>query len=106
MNESRESIRLSDWLASRTPRPPRELSARLEQILGDTACTEYEIAEILIAKAKGILSNVGNDRAAALELLAADALITYAMEAAAESDSVDRVAEQAMIEIASVVDSR
>jgi len=97
---------LSDWLASRTPRPPQELSARLEQIVGDDACKDYEIAETLVAKAKGILSNVGNDRTAALELLAADALITYAMEAAAESDSVERVAEQAMIEIASVVDSR
>jgi len=49
------------------------------------------------------LAVVGTDRDAAVDLLAADALITYAMEAAAEADSIDSAAEHAMQEIAGVV---
>ena len=104
MNERRESIRLTDWLAARIPRPPDELSSALILAVGDTACTESDIAPALIANAKQLLSTVGTDRAAALDLLAADALITYAMEAAAESGSVEAVASDAMQQIAGVVE--
>jgi hypothetical protein len=47
-----------------------------------------------------VLANIGDDRAAAPDLLAADALITYAMEAAAECDSVESAAIRAMRAIA------
>ena len=104
MNDRRESIRLSDWLAARTPRPPDELSVKLMSAVGDIDCAVSDIATTLIAKAKVLLSNVGTDRAAAIDLLAADALITYAMEAAAESGAIETVSEHAMREIAGVVE--
>jgi hypothetical protein len=94
---------LSDWLALRTPRPPAELSTRLEHLIGDIECEVAEIPASLIRAATGVLSNIGDDRSAATDLLAADALITYAMEAAAESASVDTVAATAMKEIAATV---
>lgn len=96
---------MSDWLASRTPRPPEELSAKLKEIVGDGECGAHELSLVLITKAKAALSSVGNDRSAAVDLLVADALITYAMEAAADLDSVDSAARYAMNEIASVVNS-
>ena len=85
MNEPGQSIRLSDWLDSRTPRPPAVLSARLSELAAETACAPAEIATVLIDTAEKILADLGDDRSAATDLLAADALITYAMESAAES---------------------
>jgi hypothetical protein len=79
------------------------LTSALNRIVGDTTCTEHDLASTLIAKAKARLSTVGSDRTAAVDLLAADALITYAMEAAAESGSIETVARHAMQEIAGVV---
>lgn len=103
MNERRESILLSDWLAARTPRPPDALISALIRIVGDTACSESAIAPTLIEKAKTLLSTVSADRDGALDLLTADALITYAMEAAANSESIDTIAGNAMQSIAESV---
>ena len=50
-----------------------------------SACEPGEIATVLIGIAEKILADLGDDRSAATDLLAADALITYAMESAAES---------------------
>ncbi len=97
---------MSDWLASRTPRPPEALSDRIDQLIGDASCGIEALPMMLITKAKATLSGVGTDRSAAIDLLAADALITYAMEAAAEQDCVDSVAKDAMHEIASVISQR
>ena len=87
---------MSDWLASRAPAPPDELSARLIQIAGDSNAPPRDLPSILLAQALVLLAEVGDDRAAAPDLLAADALITYAMEAAAESGSIEEAAEAAM----------
>ena len=101
MNEPGQSIRLGDWLDLRRPRPPAALSARLAELTAGVACGDRsEIPPLLIGRACEILSSIGSDRAAATDLLAADALITYAMEAAAESSSVDVVAAMAMRAIA------
>lgn len=91
MSERGESIRLTDWLASRSPSPPRELSDRLKEIVGDASATVEELPYTLIRSGLEILTTVGEDRAAATDLLAADALITYAMEAAADSGTVEEV---------------
>ena len=48
-------------------------------------CGPSEIATVLLDRAERILARIGDDRSAATDLLAADALITYAMESAAES---------------------
>jgi hypothetical protein len=86
------------------PRPPEDLSHRIDQLIGDASCAVPELPTSLILQAKVVLSKVGSDRSAAIDLLAADALITYAMEAAAEQDSIDSVARIAMHEIASVIE--
>ena len=84
---------LKEWLASRTPPPPRRLAARLDAALAvpDIAANgHYEIPGSRIETASTILRDTleqsSNERnsTAALDLLAADALITYAVEAAAE----------------------
>lgn len=95
-------MRLSDWLESRSPRPPSALSERLAEIAGDTECRPEELPSVLIDKAEGILAAIGDDRSAATDLLAADSLITYAMEAAAESGDVESVAADAAARISAV----
>lgn len=90
---------LKAWLDSRVPAPPERLARRMELALAETADGGSEtIAERLTVAAFAILSKFGHDEtrragasgagdrisAAALDLLAADALVTYAAEAAAE----------------------
>jgi hypothetical protein len=76
-------IVVRDWLASRDPAPPGELAARLAAIAGASSCHESELPATLAGMAEPLLGGVCDDRSAALDLLAADALITYALEAAA-----------------------
>lgn len=82
---------LSDWLASRTPSPPPRLAARLAAAVPASESSDPDdTPRSLIAAAATILQATvdqpGNERngTAALDLLAVDALVTYAVEAAAE----------------------
>lgn len=90
---------LKAWLDSRTPLLPERLARRLERALPEAATPGPDtIAERLTLAAAAILTQLGHDEtgrsdalpaagrvsAAALDLLAADALVTYAAEAAAE----------------------
>ena len=78
-------IHLGEWLASRTPAPPKELSNRLAALVGDATCADNAAAaELMLGLASLLLAKLRDDRSGAFDLLAADALITYAMEAAAE----------------------
>jgi hypothetical protein len=73
------------WLAAREPRAPERLLARMDAALAGR--TESEIPEALAGAAFSCLRAAlagGADRSAAWDLLAADALLTYACEAAAE----------------------
>lgn len=85
------------WLAGRMPAPPAPLRERLEDALAradDAAGVPAVLAEAALARLHDALA-LGDDRAAAFELLAADALLTYAFEAAAELgvDTVEALAE-------------
>ena len=82
---------LKEWLASRTPPPPARLAARLDAALPHpTAESRDQMPRSLVESASAILrdalvrSSSERNGTAALDLLAADALITYAVEAAAE----------------------
>ncbi len=97
---------VDDWLSTRTPAPPAPLAARLREVLGarlsDRASSAHEAA---LSKAESLLSQLllqdcaGRDRA--LDLLAVDAMVTYAFEAAAESpDTMSARATAAMTAIA------
>jgi hypothetical protein len=77
---------IKSWLRARRPSPPERLVARMEAALGKTNATTQSGA--LVEAAAKILEDLArhgaNDRSAAIDLLAADALITYAIEAAIE----------------------
>ncbi len=78
---------LCDWLAGREPAPPAALAQRLCELARDTKATR--IHEALGELALAVLASLDgrDERTVALDLLAADALVTYAFEAAAESGS-------------------
>ncbi|CAN5353584.1 hypothetical protein BH09GEM1_BH09GEM1_05050 [soil metagenome] len=99
---------VSQWLDSRTPRPPRALTDRLDASLAGLAIASREnTAETLLRASEAIIAELlerdGTTRDSALDLLAADALMTYAMEAAAEDiRSLDARATGAMSRVSSI----
>lgn len=96
---------VAEWMSDRTPRPPEQLETRLRLLLGarggDDASTAHEA---LLTMAASLLSELlavdcaARDRA--LDLLAVDALVTYAFEAAA--DSPDRLSWRATAAMAAI----
>ncbi|MDP9176850.1 MAG: hypothetical protein M3O61_04135 [Gemmatimonadota bacterium] len=101
---------LRDWLASRTPSPPPRLAARLAAAVPASASSDSnDTSQSLIAAAAAILHETldqpGNERngTAALDLLAADALITYAVEAAAEDcEKLAALTDEMILRLAAV----
>ena len=99
-----------DWVRTRKPQPPAALMARLDAVVGealdepDDRATEVFLAagERLVAS---LLSGDRTSRDSALDLLTADALVTYAFEAAgARPVDIDAHAGDAMARIASLAD--
>ncbi|MEP7381460.1 MAG: hypothetical protein ABI910_07215 [Gemmatimonadota bacterium] len=82
------SLTLSQWLTTRVPAPPPALAARL-QVLSREGDDGESIPEALVVASREVLRRLLHDgqtaREGALELLAADALATYAFEAEGES---------------------
>jgi uncharacterized membrane protein len=78
---------IGEWLATRTPAPPPALMSRVRDILGDATSDDarfatdrcLDAAERMVA---GLLHDGRTGRESAADLLAADALVTYAFEAA------------------------
>lgn len=95
------------WLEARRPAPPPALAARLREALlvagsdgGDVAERCLDAGERLLA---GLLARDCAHRSAALDLLAADALVTYAFEAASEApERMDELARRAMANLAAL----
>lgn len=87
----------SAWLAAREPAPPTALAAALERAVEPVAGVTPVAAALAEAGVRALRDAIalGDDRAAAYALLTADALLTYAVEAAVEQgmDSVDAVLE-------------
>jgi hypothetical protein len=84
---------LSDWLDRHTSQAPAALRDRVKEFAllapgGSLAATLASAGHAALAR---VLSHSG-DRSAALDLLAADALITLALQAQAE-DAPDRLEE-------------
>ncbi len=93
---------LRSWLASREPAAPVKLVERLSEIIGSNAMDGGMSADVLLTSGVATLRSALSDRDGALDLLAADALITYAMEAAAdECSTMDETAAEAIRRIAS-----
>ena len=92
---------LREWLASRTPAPPPNLADRLVEIVGVDALDAPASANVLLDRGIATLRSALSDRDGALDLLAADALITYSMEAAAgQCATMDSTAADAIQRIA------
>ena len=85
------------WMEARRPRPPADLGARLRGELMRSGAETDVVERLLVAAGAALehsLRQPGRVRAAAFDLLAADALVTYACEAALEGDSADAALER------------
>ena len=88
---------LAGWLSGRRPSPPAALAGRLAETIGEEAGSPPATLAGLGARVlERVAAATAQDRALALDLLAADALVTYAFEAQAESDvrGLSRLAER------------
>lgn len=98
------------WLAQRTPAAPEALAARIRELVAESGRREGEVAESLVDAAERVLSRLLREgcatRHSALDLLAADAIATYAFEAAAEASGQNMVelTDAAMLRIAALAD--
>jgi hypothetical protein len=80
---------VGDWLRSRTPPPPDLLRSRIVFALGDAADQDVDATEaVCLDAAERVLTRLfgegSGERHEAADLLAADALVTYALEFAAD----------------------
>jgi hypothetical protein len=105
-------VTVAEWLHSRAARPPAALASRLEAVLGDSLSLSSEmIPELFLEKGEHLVAELlqthNQARQSALDLLTADALVTYAFEAASEEPSaIEARASAAMTRIASLCDTR
>jgi hypothetical protein len=87
------------WVAGREPAPPPALAAQVARAL-DAVPSELAIVDACLHAAEDTLGRVLSapaGRETALDLLTADALVTYAFEAAGEEpDRLGHVAREAM----------
>ncbi|MHB0947674.1 MAG: hypothetical protein ACYC3Q_01630 [Gemmatimonadaceae bacterium] len=86
-------MNVREWLDSRAPQPPAALRARLESLLHDgLERPASQLPEQAVARAgdlvRELLDQARTGRESALDLLAADALVTYAFEAAADEPAL------------------
>jgi hypothetical protein len=102
---------LTKWMESRTPAPPPALAERMgpavhAAAVGGAAPADGALAAAMTL-ADSILCDGSGARTGAITLLAADALLTYAFEAAAETpDTLDALAAEAMARIAAAARPR
>jgi hypothetical protein len=97
---------IGEWLATRTPPPPPALLTRVREALGAASDDEatlaadrcLDAAERVVAE---LLRQGRTGRESAADLLAADALVTYAFEAACEDPAnLEQRARHAMNRLA------
>jgi hypothetical protein len=100
-------VTVRDWLANREPSPPRVLRERIDALASSVARSDGDPAVALVAAAELALVRLSacapDDRATALDLLAADALVTYAFELASQTpDSIPELSAGAMARLSAV----
>jgi hypothetical protein len=101
-------VTLGEWLRERSPAAPERLLARIERALGERVDVDAsEAGNVCIDAAEAMLGDLlrqsSTGRESALDLLAVDALVTYAFEAASESPgSLSPLAQESLIRLASV----
>lgn len=94
----------TDWLSKRTPTPPKELAAAIRSVLKARGTAEDPTPTQLLEAAQTLLERVleseCTQRESALDLLTADALVTYALEIANEKSAPADFAERAIEKLA------
>jgi len=103
------TMSLDAWLASRTPAPPPALASRVRAMTGASGGPAMPPADALLAAAERAMQSLLRDgcltRASALDLLAVDALVTYAFEAASdEPQALEARAGEALARIAALAE--
>jgi hypothetical protein len=99
---------LARWLDARRPIPPAALRARIDAALGPDLHADVDaVADTLLTAAeqlvRSLLDEGATSRGSAIDLLAADALVTYAFEAESERPAeLSRRAAAAMVRIAAL----
>lgn len=83
----------AEWLRSRAPRPPEQLAARLQRAAADT-----DLEQLALRRLESLIAGGDHSRAVAGELLAVDALVTYACEHAAERWQSGELSGDALVE--------
>ena len=98
-----------EFLSRATPVPPEALRTRMRAAvegLPDARDVPAALLDAGIGIAEQLGAGASRDRRAALDLLAADALVTYAFEAAsADPSRVPALADDAMRRIASLAEA-
>jgi hypothetical protein len=103
-------MNVGEWLHSRTPRPPIALTDRLHTLLDDLDLNDAPSIPAALEQAGDrllgdLLRRQASARESALDLLAADALMTYLMESAAgDIGTLDAQAQAAMSRISAILD--
>lgn len=94
----------NEWLEARRPAPPVKLAAHLgDAVTGLASSSDMSLSETLAVAGTAILKRLTGPNAAtsrrdvAIDLLSADALLTYALEAAAEDCASFAARADAMI---------
>lgn len=100
----------SDWLTHRTPAPPPELAAAIRDALkarniSSAAPTPTDLLETARSLLEKVLETDCAQRDSALDLLTADALVTYALELANEAFASSDFSARAMAALAATADS-
>ena len=102
---------VADWLDTRDPAPPPAIARRIRELVPGGASSPDELADAYLRAGEHLLDQVlHRDCAArenALDLLVADALVTYAFEmASADPRGLERRAAGAMSRIAALAGER
>jgi hypothetical protein len=105
-------VTVAEWLRSRTPPPPEALVVRVEAALGgpaaatDAAVAPERLLDAAVLLLEPLLAREDAGRECALDLLAADALVTYAFEAASvDAERLDERTRAAMERLAGLAPS-
>ena len=103
---------VSDWITTRSPRPPDALLARVVGVLGtDGARPADETANVCVAAAARQLQSLVDagrfERESAIDLLAVDALVTFAFEHASTAARADleRLSGEAIMRLGALTPS-
>lgn len=107
-NNNNSAATVGEWLAGLQPPPPSPLASRLSDILRDHMQEPVSaVPAVCLQKGEQMLSELmqsgSTDRATALTLLAVDALVTYAFDAASgDPTHIESRAANAMKRIAAL----